>query len=132
MAGKKSPQVDVYMNHGRWLMDCPVCGTPILVIDEKELICPACFPDMLAKIFLPLPSPPYPPGATRPADDFERIAKARQKAREQGQAWRPKFPAERQQIERVLRKRRMENMNWKPGETLADLSAENKAHGLGE
>jgi hypothetical protein len=41
-----------------------------------------------------------------------------------------KYPVERLQIERVLLKRPIENRNWHSGESVDDLIAENKEHGL--
>lgn len=40
------------------------------------------------------------------------------------------WPAERRRIERLLSPRPIANQNWLPGETLADLLAENIEHGL--
>lgn len=41
------------------------------------------------------------------------------------------FPAEREAIERVLVMRQRRHRNWKPAESLADLIAQNIAHGDG-
>lgn len=38
------------------------------------------------------------------------------------------FPPQRKQIEAILSKRPLPNRNWQPGETLAQLSRENKEH----
>lgn len=38
------------------------------------------------------------------------------------------FPRDREKIEAILKPRPLENRNWRPGETLAFLRAENKQH----
>ena len=46
-----------------------------------------------------------------------------------GRAWRPlKWPRNRPAIEAVLDVRQPVNQNWAPGETVADLTADNAAH----
>lgn len=48
-----------------------------------------------------------------------------------GGLWRPVvWPLDLQGIESVLEKRPLENQNWVPGETVADLAADNKNHGV--
>lgn len=51
-----------------------------------------------------------------------------------GGKWRRvRIPADVQQIEAALEKRHApQNRNWEPGETVADLKADNRAHGLEE
>lgn len=47
--------------------------------------------------------------------------------------WRPvAWPAGVEEIEDALSKRKPGNANWLPGETPADLRAENAAHGIGD
>ena len=41
------------------------------------------------------------------------------------------FPPRRVDIDRLLNSRPRRNRNWSPGETLADLKAENLLHGVG-
>lgn len=50
-----------------------------------------------------------------------------------GRRWRPVLiPSERAAIEAALEPRPMpHNRNWTPGETVADLRAENRQHGIG-
>jgi len=42
------------------------------------------------------------------------------------------WPAERADIDALLSLRPVENRNWHPGETTADLERENHEHGIGE
>ena len=41
------------------------------------------------------------------------------------------FPPRRTDIDRLLNSRPRQNRNWSPGETLANLKAENLLHGVG-
>lgn len=44
-------------------------------------------------------------------------------------SWAPVvFPDDWEEIEAVLDRRRVQNRNWRHGETVADLEAENEAH----
>ena len=45
---------------------------------------------------------------------------------------RTEFPQQRAAIEAILEFRPVENRNWEPPETVADLARENRDHGLGE
>ncbi len=49
-----------------------------------------------------------------------------------GQPMRVRFPRERAEIERVLQARQARNQHWRPGDTVAELRALNRAHGLPE
>lgn len=50
-----------------------------------------------------------------------------------GGAWRPTaWPPDRPAIEAALDRRQPANQNWVPGETVADLLAENAANGGGQ
>jgi hypothetical protein len=40
------------------------------------------------------------------------------------------FPKQREEIEKVLLVRSIENRNWQPGESSSDLQSENREHGL--
>lgn len=52
---------------------------------------------------------------------------------ENGQRWyHVRFPIEHVLIGEILCKRRDQNRNWKPGETVFDLQNQNAAHGLGD
>jgi len=88
---------DAYMNHGRWVADCP-----------EE-----CSFSALAKIATPYIDCP----------EHGRHSAI--------------FPIGREEIEAELNKRPVDKVlgakhaNWRPGETLADLRAENEAHGIG-
>ena len=117
-------QLQAYMNNGRWIMACPVCSTP-LPCRETGVICPRCYPHVMAKAWRQLPN-----GDLRPVQDMELVAAAQMDARAKDEEYFPLYPAEREQIERILRCRPdRKNMNWIPSETLADLRAQNIEHG---
>ena len=121
-------KIPVYYNHGRWITACPKCGTP-LPAQENGVVCPMCHPQMSARYDLPLPCPPYPPGATRRVPDTVVMEQVRAQADALGEVYYPDYPGEKQQIERVLRGRKSKNMNWEPGETLKMLEKDNLEHG---
>jgi hypothetical protein len=113
-----------YMNNGRWIMICPCCSTP-LPAWETGVVCPHCYPDMMAKALRPLPN-----RTLRPVVDQELVSAARDAARAKEEEYFPEFPVEREQIEQILRMRPdRKNMNWIPSETLDDLRAQNIEHG---
>jgi uncharacterized Zn finger protein (UPF0148 family) len=116
--------LQAFMNNGRWIMICPQCGTP-LPAREHGVICPRCYPGMLAKALRPLSN-----GDLRPVTDQELVSAARAAAHRAGEEYYPEYPAEREQIERILRMRPdRKNMNWILTETLDDLRAQNVEHG---
>lgn len=117
-----------HMNHGRWLIMCSTCSAPLLA-QENGAVCPIEYPGITAKYHLPLP-PPYPVGATKTmADNFE-IDKARAQADAAGELYFADYPADKAAIEAVLRERKLENMNWLPGEDLAYLRRDNSRHSV--
>lgn len=117
-------QLQAYMNNGRWIITCPVCGTA-LPAWESGVVCPHCYPNMLAKALRPLPN-----GDLRPVQDLELISAAQETACAADAKYFPVFPSEREPIERILRCRpNRKNMNWIASETLDDLRQQNREHG---
>lgn len=117
-------QLQAYMNNGRWIITCPCCDTP-LPAWESGVVCPRCYPNMLAKALRPLPN-----GNLRPVQDLELVTAAQESARAADAEYFPIFPADREQIERILRCRPdRKNMNWIFTETLDDLRTQNIEHG---
>ena len=110
-----------YMNHGRWLHNCLECDTPLPA--DKD-ICPICFPDIQSTLLQHVRGKLY-----RPVPDVEKRGQVRSQAASNNKLYKPDYPAQREQIERVLRERKRENMNWEPGETLEMLIADNIRHG---
>ena len=83
-------QVVAYVNHGRWLADCP-CGAKMAVDREwAHGYCAGCGSKALV--------------------DWPTVDKM-------------------EKIERQLRRRPLPHANWLPGETIAELKAENVEHG---
>lgn len=79
-----SVALHAYVNHGRWVADCP-CGGAELVAEGRRMVCGSC-------------------GLNSPVT----------------------FPANTDEIERVLHERRdTAARNWYPGETVEMLEAEN-------
>ena len=82
-----------YVNHGRWVADCPACNGGVLGPNPQD-------------------------GGTAPCLDC-------------GHLYTIAYPQEWRAIQALLvRRPRMENRNWRPGETCALLRAENLEHGV--
>jgi hypothetical protein len=98
--------IDVEVNHGLWIWRCPCTH--------------AALNDQLSgggMAFLDCPL-----GWCPTCENAETVGRWR----------RLRFPPERTEIERVLALRPdPETRNWWPGETLAELAAENAEHGIG-
>lgn len=121
---KKQIEVSAFMNHGRWIILCPRCHTALEAI-EGSVVCGVCFPKIRAQALELIDG-----GLLRSVPDSVLVAGATKQAEERGEKYAIKFPAERSQIEAVLRQRaNVANINWHPGETVADLIEQNKAHG---
>src|SRR5512146_2607578 len=41
-----------YINHGRWLVDCPGCGSPVLIKPPEPAACGHCHPELFAVMFV--------------------------------------------------------------------------------
>ncbi len=108
-----------YVNHGRWVAECATPGCPGaerkwpgFAVKETTVVDPLTG-NRFTRLF----------GIS--ADGWLHCANC-------GQLSRVQFPSEADQIEEVLSMRPVpETRNWMPGETLADLTAENEAHGVG-
>jgi len=97
-------EVQAFVNHGRWIVECPngLCTNALVVSSSAPLfICAECA------------------------------------SKENGGAWyRVTFPSDRTAIEAMLVKRpaanpvRAVNRNWYPDETVTDLRAQNREHGV--
>lgn len=94
--GPKDTAIAAYINHGRWVVECPdCCGAQFACPDDPRFMCNNC--------------------ANAMNDGM----------------WRPVlWIKDRAKIEVLLKPRPVENQNWRPGETLADLKAENKQFGV--
>lgn len=113
-----------YVNHGRWIVDCPVCGSPLPFTPEREseIACPVCNPRLWAVKFVPIPNDPD--------NGFRQVPdqKIRDEERRNSPSFKPVLPERWKEIFDALRKRRTENMNWLPGESLEKIIAENIEH----
>ena len=102
--GKLKP-LKARINHGRWIVDCPICNSAEYVFEGKHLLlCQNCMndgTDLFREVTLPAN-----------IDKIEAILNKRQ-AKEYI-AGRPNYP----------------NRNWEPGQTLDDLEKENKENGV--
>jgi hypothetical protein len=117
-------------NHGRWIADCPDCLGAENVSPGEKFICGNEFPNKHAHLYKKV--------KTKKGDRYIRgpdIAKRKRAAADaaaQGKRYSVVWPKDAEEIVQVLRMRPTENMNWEPGETLADLRRENEEHGIPE
>jgi len=120
----KRKQINAFMNHGRWIFYCPRCGVG-LPANEDGVVCPSDWPGINAMAFQQIEN-----GLLRPVHDMAKINETRMQAEERGELYFPVFPAQRSEIEEILRMRpSAANMNWIPEETLEILRDQNVAHG---
>ncbi len=89
------------LNHGWWVVDCSSDDCEAVLFADRE----AC----VCRDVSVCDHPTVPCGAPIEAT----------------------FPSWRVDIDRLMNPRRRPNRNWSPGETLADLKAENLLHGVG-
>jgi hypothetical protein len=126
--------VFAYLNHSKWVVDCPKCGKEGATLaenrpeisqywtDNNEYICPKCYPGMIS-ISGKLPDGKY---------QFNRSARdaAMAKAAVNDEIYTVEFPDERWEIMKLVEKRPPENRNWIPCETLDFLKQENTERGI--
>ena len=114
-----------YVNHGRWLVDCPTCGGPVMFDPNQSFIaiCGVCNPGIMAVAFKEREKGVFVPFADQVA---------RKQAVEQANTFTVTMPAEWKQIFNVLRQREITKMNWLPGETVDQLKLENAYHNVRE
>ena len=92
--------MNAWLNHGRWVVDC-LDGDCLAVLFADRAAC-VCRDESVCE------------HATIPC----------------GAPIEATFPPRRADIDRLLNPRPRRNRNWSPGETLADLKAENLLHGV--
>lgn len=124
-----------YMNHGRWLVDCPKCGNASEINRQtKTLICLHCDPGIQAMAFQEVDTPVQGKILRQIPDIMAREA-ARQKATQYDIV----FPKEAEEIEKAITGKHQYWQNWYPdrkeiralhptasafGQTVAQLKAE--------
>lgn len=121
------PTVHARLNWGRWIADCPVCNDQ--VNDGKVRVAEAVEPGVdfvcsreYSGIHATMPVQYR--GQTFQVPDLAARAAARQRAELDGRAYSVVFPADKAKIEARVRTRKLQHANWRPGMTVADLSAE--------
>lgn len=115
-------------NHGRWVAICPNClreGMQVASVVKigDVFICPNDYPNLLATTLVPNPRVA---GAFNPVPDQPLREETHQAALLAGEYYEVVFPAEKSEIERVLRVRPVHARNWFVGVTLAELQDENE------
>ncbi|PKO02093.1 MAG: hypothetical protein CVU43_09750 [Chloroflexi bacterium HGW-Chloroflexi-5] len=127
-------EVLAYLNHGRWIVDCPKCGKVGATLAEPNhlvahysaenglFICHKCYPGMIVR------SGVNANGSLKFNATMRAVA--RQKAEKNGEIYRVIFPENRKEIELAVAKRAPDNQNWEPGETIEFLLEENQAYGV--
>lgn len=115
-------QIYAHFNHGRWIAFCPKCNTASVVTPNSPMVCAGEYPNLLAKTLVPNP---HMAGAFNSVPDEFLRREARQAALDAGEAYEVIFPAEKAEIEKILRARPVHGRNWFPGVSLSELIEEN-------
>jgi hypothetical protein len=124
------------LNHGRWIVDCPDFPGPTsghaheVDTGVATFACSKCYPGLRANAVRLVEKGPS-AGLHRVVPDPELRQEAFTKATGDDKVYKIIWPDDPKDILDILRYRRIENMNWEPGETLDFLKAENKQHGVG-
>lgn len=119
--------VKAYINHGRWLVDCPKHGIDgAMEVTEKDTvyICPCCYPKIIASFTGMVKN------KLQHVPDISARATARKMAKEADEIYMITFPEKLADIKTIMDARPIHNRNWTT-ETIAALKKENKAHGHG-
>ena len=125
-------KVEAYLNHGRWVVDCPKCGKHGSTLAEPkpiespysaingEYICPNCYPDMVVVS-----------RRTATGVIFNETSRtiARARAKQNNEIYEVIFPDNKKEIEKIVSVRRLDYQNWQPGETIKFLKEENELIG---
>ena len=133
---KKRLKVKAFYNWmSEWIWACPVCndvpydGSFVPVADKAAEghpgICSKCYPEILGAATVEIKPEVFIPGI-----DNNLKRRAFEMAESKGEVYDIVFPKDKSLIMEILRKRQRVNMNWIPGETLADLERENTEHGV--
>ena len=124
-------KIIVWHNHGRWLATCPECNQANKIErGQRTMGCAACYPDLRAMAYEPHVIQRTGKTVLRSVPDVDAREEARAKAQEAGQVYEIQWPQDVKQIEKILSKRKSENKNWIPGETVQDLIVQNISHGV--
>jgi len=125
-------KVEAYLNHGRWVCDCPKCGKLGATLAEPKplespysainglYICPNCYPGMVAIRKRTMAGVVF-------NEDLRTVARARAKANDE--IYEVVFPSDKKKIESVVSVRRLDHQNWEHGETIKFLQEENELIG---
>ena len=117
-------KVKAFLNHGRWLVECPEDRKHYNEVSsgQVDFICLGCYPDLRSVLYRQRTD-----GLLEPVPDEAKREITKREAKHHEIIFPRDIPA----IMELLRQRNVSEMNWLPGETLADLKAENTAHGVG-
>ncbi len=132
-------KMPAFMEHGHWKMFCPVCKNRIFIdLVTDTAVCSYCYPSMNAMAFKPIEG-----GLLEQVPHVRLREKTRKQAEQDGCLYSAEYPAERVQIEAVMRERpTAQNMNWyyeghpymlangMEKQTVEDLIAENEGNGV--
>lgn len=123
--------INAQMNYGKWIAICPRCAAQGLtaameILPGALFVCPEENPDLLATTLIPNPRMQ---GAFISVPDLLLREETHRAAVAAGSAFEVVFPPEKEEIERLLRRRSLPNRNWIDG-TLDELRRGNAEQGL--
>ena len=104
-------KVKAFVNHGRWIANCPNCKGAEIVHEGAPFICYSEYMQLLGR-------------------DPDIIAREMERARRNQAIFEVEFPKNKSEIDDVLNRRKEENRNW-TNESIDELRKENIDNGVG-
>ena len=111
-------KVQAYLNHGRWLVDCPKHGrngTLEVQVTDTEYIAPCRYPGTIAQFTGMVKN------RVQNVADISARATARARARKDGEVYEIVFPENMNEIMDALRGQPVTMQNWVPGDSIEFL-----------
>ena len=108
-------KVQAYLNHGRWLVDCPKHGrngTLEVQTTDTEYIAPCCYPGTIAQFTGMVKN------RIQNVPDISARATARSRACADGEVYEITFPENKDAIMDALRGQPVTKQNWVPGDSI--------------
>lgn len=111
-------KVQAYLNHGRWLVDCPKHGrngTLEVQVTDTEYIAPCCYPGVIAQFTGMVKN------RVQSVPDISARATAHARARTDGEVYEIAFPENMNEIMDALRGQPVTMQNWVSGDSIEFL-----------
>lgn len=119
--------VHPYLNHGRWLVDCPKHGqngAHEVAPETTEYIAPCCYPGVIATFTGMVKGHP------QVVPDVSARATATARAKANGEIHTVVFPENTDEIMEVISMRPIPDQNWQPNESVELMLEQNAEKGI--